>query len=69
MALEEIRMFTRQQDKIKGQGKDIQVMTKNEFMLIETIRNHPNPEQAMIKAVETIVEYLKQNKEPLKVGA
>lgn len=71
MALEEIRMFTMQQDKIKGQGKDkdIQVMTKNEFMLIETIRNHPNPEQAMIKAVEIIVEHLKKNEELLKVGA
>lgn len=44
-------------------------MTKNESMLIETIRNHPKPEQAMIKAVEIIVEYLKQNEEPLKVGA
>lgn len=38
-------------------------------MLIETIRNHPKPEQAMIKAVEIIVEYLKQNEVIQKVGA
>ena len=44
-------------------------MTKNEIMLIENIRNHPNPEKAMIKAIEIITEYLKQNKENLKVGA
>lgn len=71
MALEEIRMFTRQQDKIKGQGKDkdIQVMTKNEIMLIETIRNHPKPEQAMMKAVEIIIAHLKKNEEVQKVGA
>ena len=56
---------------MKGQGKDkdIQVMTQNEIKLIETIRNHPKPEQAMKKAVEIIVENLKQNEEPLKVGA
>ena len=54
---------------MKRQGKDIQVMTKNEIMLIETIRNHPDPKQAMIKAVEIMVEYLKKNEELLKVGA
>lgn len=69
MALEEIRMRTREQGKMKRQGKDIQVMTKNEIMLIETIRNHPDPKQAMIKAVEIMVEYLKKNEELLKVGA
>ena len=44
-------------------------MTKNEIMLIETIRNHPKPEQAMIKAVKIIVNHLIQNEEIQKVGA
>lgn len=45
------------------------LMTENEKTLIETIRNHPNPEQAMIKAVEIIIAHLKKNEEVQKVGA
>jgi hypothetical protein len=34
-------------------------MTNNETKLIELIRNHPNPEEAICVAVEIIAEYLK----------
>lgn len=35
-------------------------MTENEIVLIETIRNHPDPEQAMLIAIEIISDFLKQ---------
>lgn len=35
-------------------------MTENETALIETIRNHPDPEQAILIAVEIISDFLKQ---------
>ena len=33
-------------------------MTENEIMLLDTIKNHPNPEQAMLIAVEIILSFL-----------
>ena len=35
-------------------------MTENEIKLINFIRNHDNPEQALIIAIEVISAYLKQ---------
>lgn len=35
-------------------------MTKNEIMLIETIRNHPDPENALAIAIKIISNFLKQ---------
>jgi hypothetical protein len=35
-------------------------MSENEIMLIEMIRNHPNPDEALITAIEVIIDYLKQ---------
>ena len=34
-------------------------MTENEIKLIEMIRNHPNPGEAFVKALEIILIYLK----------
>ena len=39
-------------------NKEIQIMTENEIMLLDTIKNHPNPEQAMLIAVEIILSFL-----------
>jgi hypothetical protein len=36
-------------------------MTENEIMLIEAIRNHPNPENAIVIAIEIISNFLKQS--------
>lgn len=41
-------------------NKEIQIMTENEIMLLDTIKNHPNPEQAMLIAIEIISDFLKQ---------
>lgn len=35
-------------------------MTENEIELIETIKNHSNPEEAMLIAIQIISDYLKQ---------
>lgn len=35
-------------------------MTENEIELIEMIRNNPNPEQALVTAIEIIIDFLKQ---------
>ena len=35
-------------------------MTENEIKLIEMIRNHPHPEQALLIAIEIICKHLKQ---------
>lgn len=35
-------------------------MSDDEIMLIEIIRNHPNPEEAMVIAIEIIRLYLEQ---------
>lgn len=35
-------------------------MTENELKLLETIKNHPNPEQAILIAIEIISDFLKQ---------
>ena len=35
-------------------------MTENELKLLSMIREHNNPEQALIIAIETIISYLKQ---------
>ena len=35
-------------------------MTENETLLIEMIKNHPNPEQAMLIAIDIILDFLKQ---------
>lgn len=35
-------------------------MTENEIVLIETIKNHSEPEQAMLIAIEIISDFLKQ---------
>ena len=37
-------------------------MTEIEVALIETVRSHPNPEQAMIIAMDIISNFLKQPK-------
>jgi hypothetical protein len=33
-------------------------MTENEIMLIEMIRNHSNPEDALVTAIEIILSHL-----------
>ena len=35
-------------------------MTENEKVLIETIKNHSDPEQAMLVAIKIISDFLKQ---------
>ena len=35
-------------------------MTENELQLINLIREHKHPEQALITAIETILNYLEQ---------
>ena len=35
-------------------------MTENEMMLIETIKNHSNPEEAILIAIQIISDFLKQ---------
>jgi hypothetical protein len=35
-------------------------MTENEIELIETIKNHSNPEEAILIAIQIISDYLKQ---------
>jgi hypothetical protein len=35
-------------------------MTENEIMLLNLIRNHPNPEQALLIAIEIICKHLEQ---------
>ena len=35
-------------------------MTENEIKLIEIIRNHSNPEQALLIAIEIICKHLEQ---------
>jgi hypothetical protein len=35
-------------------------MTENEIMLIETVMNHPGPENAIVIAIEIISNFLKQ---------
>jgi hypothetical protein len=35
-------------------------MTENEIALINIIRNHPNPEQALLVAIEIICKHLEQ---------
>lgn len=41
-------------------NKETQIMTNNETMLLDTIKNHPNPEQALLLAIEIISDFLKQ---------
>jgi hypothetical protein len=36
-------------------------MTENEKNLLETIRNHPEPEQAVEIAIKTILAFLEQD--------
>lgn len=36
-------------------------MTNNEKKLLETIRNHPEPEQAVEIAIKTILAFLEQD--------
>ena len=36
-------------------------MTDNEIQLIEMIRNHPNPEQALLTAIEIICDYVTES--------
>ena len=40
--------------------KENNFMTENEIKLIEMIRNHNDPEKALITAVEIILRYLSQ---------
>lgn len=35
-------------------------MTENEIKLLEMIRNHPNPEQALLIAIDIICKHLGQ---------
>lgn len=35
-------------------------MTENEMMLLETIKNHSNPEEAILIAIQIISDFLKQ---------
>ena len=35
-------------------------MTENEIKLLEIIRNHPNPEQALLIAIDIICKHLEQ---------
>ena len=35
-------------------------MTENEIVLLEIIKNHSNPEQAMLIAINIISDFLKQ---------
>ena len=39
-------------------NKESKFMTENEIKLLETIKNHSNPEQAMLTAIEIILSYL-----------
>ena len=36
-------------------------MTSNELELVELIRNHSNPQQAILIAIDTITSFLKQH--------
>jgi hypothetical protein len=40
--------------------KENNFMTENEIKLIEMVRNHNDPEKALITAVEIILRYLEQ---------
>ena len=39
-------------------------MSENETKLIEMIRNHPNPGQAFVTAMEVILLFLKHHEQP-----
>ena len=46
-------------------------MTSNELELVEMIRNHNDPQQAILIAIDTITSFLKQlesSQEPMAVG-
>ena len=46
-------------------------MTNNELELLGVIRNHENPQQAILIAIDTITSFLKQlesSQEPTAVG-
>ena len=46
-------------------------MTSNELELLGMIRNHANPQQAIVIAIDTITSFLKQlesSQEPSAVG-
>ena len=36
-------------------------MTQNELELLNIIREHDNPEQALVTAIELIIKYLEQS--------
>ena len=38
--------------------KEIQIMSENETMLIDLIRNHKNPDKAFVTAIEIILVFL-----------
>jgi hypothetical protein len=39
-------------------------MTENEKMLLETIRSHPEPEQAVEIAINLLIDFLAQREAP-----
>ena len=41
-------------------NKEIQIMTENEIILLDSIMTHPDPEQALLIAIEIISDFLKQ---------
>ena len=41
--------------------KGYRTMSKNEMELLELIREHDNPEQALITAVEVVISFLTQH--------
>ena len=41
-------------------SKEYKAMTDNEIKLLEMIRNHPNPGEAFVTALEIILLYIKQ---------
>ena len=44
-------------------------MSENEMKLIEMIRNHPNPGEAFVKALEIICLFLKLPEQPESTSA
>lgn len=42
------------------------VLTENEVKLIQLVRNHPRPEEAIITAIKTIFRYLKRHQSSSK---
>lgn len=50
--------FFKNNDIIESQNKGESTMTENEIKLLEMIRTNDNPEQALITAVEVIIDFL-----------